>query len=153
MTKPFTIVQFTQNEAGSELLMEMPEYAGNVYTVLAEQARRLTKSDLEGAKYKALMTLAGVTKATKSEHVSIADLRFIVDQVCDLDFFVAAPEWARKAIDAVADRRKFDEKFVNHILSAIRCIRAINQRCEREVQQHDAVSAARRGRYGNFASL
>jgi hypothetical protein len=144
MTKPFTIVQSTRNAAGSELLMEMPEFSGHVRSVIDEQARRLTADDLDGARYAARMTLMGVTKNTRCSDVSIADLRFLVDQVVDLDFYDAAPQWAQKACDSIADRRKFDERYVNHMLSAIRCIKGINARCEREVSTDEARRSNKR---------
>ncbi len=140
-----TILSSTRNAAGSELVEEHPEYAAASRDAVEAAADRLTAEDLAGAKYRAVMTLAGVTQHTKPGQLSIHDLRFLASEAADLDFYDQAPDWAREAMDSLPTRRSFSEKTVKHMLSAIRAIKGTNVRLGRQVERSEAQPITRRG--------
>lgn len=120
------------------------------------EARTLTQHNRQLAKdnaaaviarttFIAVRTLDSIGRNTQPAELTVADVRWLAGEVVDTcDFFLVAPEWARKTIDEVCDRRNFSPAYVKHVLSAIRCILDVNRKLEAQVARDENRLAERR---------
>lgn len=137
-----TLLRLTKNGAGSTLVEELTEYASHARGAVEVAGRMLSANDLEGARYQAVMALAGVTKDVQPGDLTIADLRFLASECADLPHFDSAPAWAIEAIDSMATRRSFPVSSVKHVLAAIRAIKGTNDRLARQADKEANMPTA-----------
>lgn len=126
----------------------MPEIGGPFTEDEARDKAKLLTDEMRqqvrgtAARVIAVRTLESINRNTQAAELTNRDLRWLAGEVVDrCDFFLAAPEWARKAIDGVAARNSFDEKYVAHVLAAIRCCLSVEQKMQRQVNQDEAKRA------------
>lgn len=121
--------------------------ARSAASMLTQAARQQAQAEARRfvGRYTAVRTLDSINRSTKPEELTVTDLRWLAGEVVDrCDFFQAAPQWARDAVESVADRRNFTPKYVSHVLAAIRCVLSVDRQMERQVEAHEASSAAKR---------
>lgn len=150
-TLPYTLLEIEGNtfthldEYMFETEAEARETAKTLTVGAREVAKMTATETIRKVRFQAVRTLESINRNTQPSELTAADLRWLAGEVTDrCDFLLAAPSWAQRAIDSVADRRSFSENYVKHVLAAIRCVLSVERQMERQVARDEAARQNRR---------